>query len=115
MATATQADYAVTTAWTDLAATITGAVSTACVIQNLSDAPVQTCVALGKGHYEANPLFGKRPSCGKVVGIKIAGGIAHYVIADYLRDRDPELAKVAQIVTLVLQGGVVAANMRFVF
>ena len=76
---------------------------------------VQTCVALGKGHYEANPLFGKRPSCGKVVGIKIAGGIAHYVIADYLRDRDPELAKVAQIVTLVLQGGVVAANMRFVF
>lgn len=41
MATATQADYAVTTAWTDLAATITGAASVACLIQNLSDAPVQ--------------------------------------------------------------------------
>lgn len=41
MPTATQADYAVTTTWTDLAATITGAVSVACLIQNLTDAPVQ--------------------------------------------------------------------------
>ena len=40
MATATQADYPVTENWTDLAATITGAVSTACLLQNIGSTPV---------------------------------------------------------------------------
>lgn len=77
---------------------------------------VQTCHTVGSGRaVEANPLLGRNPSCGKVIGFKVASGVLHYVIADHLRDRDPGAAKVFQIVSLVLQGGVVAANMRFVF
>lgn len=56
-----------------------------------------------------------KPSCGAVIGFKAASGVIHYVIADFLRDRDPEAAKVFQVITIVIQGGAVAANMRFVF
>ena len=77
---------------------------------------VQTCHIVGSGKgYELNPLLGKHPSCGKVIGVKIAAGVVHYVIADHLRDRDPNVAKWFQIMSLVVQGGVVAANMRLVF
>lgn len=40
MATATQADFAVTESWVELTATITGAVSTACLVQNVNANPV---------------------------------------------------------------------------
>ena len=77
---------------------------------------VQTCHIIGSGKgYELNPIFGKHPSCGKLIGVKLAGGVLHYIIADHLRDRDPHAAKIFQIVTLVVQGGVVAANFRLVF
>lgn len=72
----------------------------------------QTCIGVAKGLREVNPLFGKHPSCEKVIGIKVAAGIIHYLIADSMNERD---AKTFQIVSLVVQGGVVAANLRFAF
>jgi hypothetical protein len=87
-------------------------------VLNAADA-VQTCHIVGRGGHEANPLvstfIGRTPSCGKVIGFKVASGVLHYLIADHFRDRDPAVAKVFQIGTIVIQGGVVAANMRFVF
>jgi len=87
-------------------------------VLNAADA-AQTCHIVSRGGSEANPLaraiIGRTPSCGTTVGFKLASGVLHYVIADHLRDRDPKAAKVFQIVTLVVQGGVAAANMRFVF
>lgn len=77
---------------------------------------VQTCHIVGSGRgYELNPLLGKHPSCGKVVGVKLATGLIHYLIADHLNDRNPKAAKAFQIVSIVIQGGVVAANFRLVF
>lgn len=76
----------------------------------------QTCHIVGSGRgYELNPLLGKHPSCGKVVGVKLATGLVHYLIADHLNDRNPKAAKAFQIVSIVVQGGVVAANFQFVF
>lgn len=88
-------------------------------VLNAADA-AQTChiVSTGRG-VEANPIaravIGRKPSCATIFGFKAASGVAHYAIADFLRDRDPQAAKVFQIMTIVIQGGVVAANMRFVF
>ena len=76
---------------------------------------VQTCRALHTGRgVELNPILGRRPSCGAVVGYKAAGGVVHYVLVKALNDQDPHAAKVLQIFSIVFQGGVVAANLRFV-
>lgn len=83
-------------------------------VLNAADA-AQTCHLTSKGYIEGNPLLGRNPSCGKVIGFKVAAGLIHYAIADHFRDRDPKAAKVFQIVTIVIQGGIVGANMRFVF
>ena len=39
------------------------------IVAQLSDAAL-TCRTLSQGGVERNPVLGKRPSCGKVVGIK---------------------------------------------
>jgi len=88
-------------------------------VLNAADA-AQTCYIVSSGRgVEANPIaravLGKRPSCASIFGFKAASGAVHYVIADFIRDRDPEAAKVFQVLTIVIQGGVVAANMRLVF
>lgn len=74
---------------------------------------IETCVALGNGRaQESNPFLGKHPSCGTVVGFKLGAGVLHYAVAKLLT---PKQAKVFQIVTIVGQGAVVAANLRFAF
>jgi len=64
---------------------------------------------------EANPLFGKHPSTGRLIGTKVALGLVQYFVWKRTFDRVPSRAlKIAQI-SAVVQGGVVAANLRFVF
>lgn len=84
-------------------------------VLNLADA-VETSACLRHAECEeANPILGKHPSDAKLWGVKIGGGILHYIVAKHLNDRDPHAAKVFQIVSLVVQGGVVGANLRMVF
>lgn len=82
---------------------------------NAADA-IQTCdfLARGKAH-ELNPILGKHPSCPEVIGFKIAAGALHYVLVREIAKTDPKLARVVQIVTIAIQGSVVAANLRFTF
>jgi hypothetical protein len=81
-------------------------------VLNLADA-AQTCYIVGTGRgVELNPLLGKRPDCGRVMVHKLTMGAFHFMIAKSLNERE---ARTFQIVTLVIQGGVVGANMRFVF
>ena len=81
----------------------------------------QTCTFIRTGRaVEANPIavavFGSdQPSCGQVIAFKLVGGALHWVIASEINKRDPEAAKWFQIATIAVQGGVVAANLRFVF
>lgn len=88
-------------------------------VLNAVDA-AQTCrfLATGRG-VEINPsmraLIGEKPSCGAVIGTKAAFGVLHWLIFDHLRDRNPKAAKVFAKVSVFVQGGVVAANMRLVF
>ena len=81
----------------------------------------QTCTFIRTGRaVEANPIavavFGSdQPSCGQVIAFELVGGALHWVIASEINKRDPEAAKWFQIATIVVQGSVVAANLRFVF
>jgi hypothetical protein len=77
---------------------------------------IQTCHILqsGKG-YELNPIFGKNPDCGTLVAAKLGGSILHQLIASELRKRDEGAAKLFQIMTIGVQGGVVAWNFTVVF
>lgn len=84
-------------------------------VLNAADA-VQTCDFLARGKaYELNPILGRYPSCAKVVAFKVTSGAAHYFLVREIEKRDPKLAKIVQIITIGIQGGVVAANLRFTF
>ena len=84
-------------------------------VLNAADA-AQTCDFLRRGTaHELNPLYGKHPSCAKVVAFKAIGGGIHYALVSKINETDPELAKWVQIITIAVQGGVVAANLRFAF
>ena len=84
-------------------------------ILNATDA-VQTCRFLADGRaYELNPILGRHPSCGAVVGFKIGTGVLHYLLVREVAKRDPNAAKWVAVASVALQGGVVFANLRFVF
>ena len=84
-------------------------------VLNAADA-IETCDFLHRGvAHELNPLVGKHPSCETVIAYKVAAGGVHYFLVWELEKRDPKLAKVVDILTIALQGGVVVANLRFVF
>lgn len=74
-----------------------------------------TCEVLSRGGRELNPIYGSKPSCGKVVAIKVGFGTLHEVIARRMHERDPEAARIFQIASITVMGGVVAANVRLVF
>jgi hypothetical protein len=82
---------------------------------NIADA-VQTCAFLASGKAsEANPLFGKHPSCERVVATKAAIGLLQYILfRNALRD-DPAKARRIARIGVFIQGAVVGANMRFAF
>jgi len=76
----------------------------------------QTCYIVGSGRgVEANPLFGARPKCAKLIAIKAGAGLAHYLIANELQKSNEGSAKFFQVFTIAIYGTVVAANFRLVF
>ena len=60
-------------------------------------------------------IYGVNPSKGKVIGIKLATGVIHWLVFDHIADRNPKAAKIFSKVSVIVQGGVVAANLRFAF
>lgn len=64
---------------------------------------------------EANPLFGKHPKPAKLIAAKLAFGAAHFALFDHLRDRDSHAALRFVQGSVLIQGGVVALNARFMF
>lgn len=60
-------------------------------------------------------VYGDNPSPEKIVAIKTGFGVAHYLIFRLLKDHDPKAARLFSQVSVVVQGSVVAANLRFAF
>jgi hypothetical protein len=77
---------------------------------------VQTISAIESGKAtELNPLFGKRPSAGKVIGLKAALGAVHYFAFNKLNAKNPNKARQAALISFGMQTAVAGANMRVFF
>lgn len=81
---------------------------------NAADA-ITSCIAFDRGFVEANPIIGRDATCGRVVAVKVGVGLLHWLIARELEERDPEAAKFFQIVSIGIQGSVVAWNVKVMF
>lgn len=76
----------------------------------------QTAECINRGRCaEGNPLYGRHPKVGRLVAIRAAVDVAHYGIFKYLNDRNPIDARSFAIGSAVVQGGVVALNLRYAF
>lgn len=64
---------------------------------------------------EANPLFGAHPSTGKVIGIKAGFAIINYLVFQHELANDPYAARDFAKFAVMIQGSVVAINMRVFF
>ena len=81
---------------------------------NAADA-AETYSCLHRGTcVELNPLFGRHPSDAALLGGKAALGVSHFLVAHLLRN-SPKAERAFETVSIVVQGGVVAANLRLVF
>lgn len=74
----------------------------------------EDCLQRGTCH-EANPLLGSHPSTARLAAFKLAVGAGHYVLMRQIYHSNPRAARTFEIVSIVMQGGVVGANLRFVF
>lgn len=85
------------------------------VANALDFATTEYCLRNRSGCEEANPLIGKRPSTAKLLAFKAGSGVLHYIAARELVKVDHNAAKIFEIGSLIVTGGTVAANLRFVF
>jgi hypothetical protein len=61
---------------------------------------------------ERSPLYGRTPAWEKVVALKVGTSAAHYLIVREIAKRDPKVARIAAMVSAVVQGGVLVFNFR---
>lgn len=64
---------------------------------------------------EGNPLFGKRPSAGRVILTKAGLGALHFLAFSHLNKRNPKAALRAAQFSAALQGTFVVLNARLTF
>lgn len=76
----------------------------------------QTISCLDKGICsEANPLFGKHPSTGKLIAAKVALSAVHFAIFNHVNGHNPKGALRFAQISAGVQGSVVLLNARFTF
>jgi len=70
-----------------------------------------TCAILSRGGHEANPIYGRNASCGKIAGINAGIGLVSWVLLSRLARRNPEKARDAAKLTTIIRGLVVGWNL----
>lgn len=78
---------------------------------------VQTIRAMDSGRaVESNPIYGKHPTRGRIVATKVACAMIHGAFVVHLvKSGRPRTATRVAKISAIIQGGVVAANLRFSF
>ena len=77
---------------------------------------IQTVECIERGRCEeANPLFRKHPRMGRLIAAKVVGGALHFTAFKYISEHSPKGALRFAQGSLLVQGGVVALNARFMF
>jgi hypothetical protein len=64
---------------------------------------------------EANPILGRNPSIGALVGLKLGTGLLHFAATRWLLAEHPKSVKPFLWGSIAIQGGVVGWNMQYVF
>ena len=64
---------------------------------------------------EGNPIFGSHPSAKRLIVTRVLIGAAHFAVFKALNDRNPINGRSFAIGGAVVEGGVVALNMRYTF
>ena len=88
---------------------------------NLADMATSLDIKNHPNIHEANPLLGRHPSDGTVIGVKLASGAIHAAITEWLlqRNASPTTIKIWEYVTIGGEGAVVGHNLslglRFTF
>jgi len=77
--------------------------------------PTMDCLHREACH-EANPFYGSRhPADGRLIGMGLGRIALNTGVACWLDDHAPNYVKLFNMVSLGINGGVVAANLRFQF
>jgi len=76
----------------------------------------QTISCMHKANcHEANPILGKHPSTGTIIGFKAGSAILHYTIGRYWIKRNPHEALLFEVGTVAVQGVICGLNFRYAF
>lgn len=85
------------------------------VLGALDAAQTISCVSKPTCH-EGNPLLGKRPSVGAILGFKLAAGLLHYAaMRNQVKKDRLDSALTFEIISISVQGIVCGLNFRHVF
>lgn len=68
----------------------------------------RTCV-------EDNPIYGQHPKAGRLIAVKLIGGAIHYTMFRIALHENPRFALRMAQVSVGVQGGITALNVRFAF
>jgi hypothetical protein len=81
---------------------------------NIADAAT-TIDLLHRGYQERNPLLGKHPSDGAVIGQTVAIALLHAAGTSFLQDHAPGAVKLWEISTITVKASCVGWNLHFRF
>jgi len=76
---------------------------------------IQTREALDHGCVERNPMLGRHPSTGRLVGVWAATSAAHAGVTMALQDHAPRAVKLWEIASIGVGAGVIAWNLHVRF
>lgn len=79
---------------------------------NVADAAT-TIYSLDSGYTERNPILGRHPSHGAVIGETAAIGVLHMVATSYLQDHAPRFVPLFEYTSIGIKGGAVAWNLHY--
>jgi len=63
-----------------------------------------TCVILAKGGREANPIYGKNATCGRIAAIRGGLSVVQYLLTRRTIERDPAKAKKGMLISVGFAG-----------
>jgi hypothetical protein len=76
-----------------------------------------TAVCLDKVKHcsESNPIYGRHPSAGKLVGLWLGSSIAQATVISLIQDHNPKAAELGAKMSVAIGVGIVAWNLKVCF
>lgn len=82
---------------------------------NIGDAITTIDLTRRPGVREGNPILGSHPSTGAVIGVKSAMAVLHLLTYRKMRNHNVRSGLKFEAISILIQGSITGANMRFYF